>query len=300
MEIPNYLIELLKNEYGQEISGEIIQGYKEKRIETFRVNTLKSNREEIIKYLENNNIDYQNWSIDENVFLINNSKQIKESNLYKEGHIYFQSLSSMLPIYYLSIKENQDLLDMAASPGSKTSLIASKGNNKINITACEIDKIRMERLKYNMHLLGVENINYLNIDSTKLDDYFRFDNILLDAPCSGSGTLNVYDNSLNKFSLKLVKNSSILQKKLLAKAINILKKNETMIYSTCSILKEENEEVLKEILKNRNVELIKISLDDLNKIDDNLILLPTTIDGVLCVKPNQYYEGFFIAKLKKI
>ncbi len=294
MELSLELIEQLKLEYDINKVEEIIQGYNVKRYESFRINLLKANPTDILKILDDHQIDYIESSIYHYAYLTTSANLIRNLDIYKDGLIYFQSLSSMLPPLYLNLKDNSDLLDMAAAPGSKTSFI-SMLNPKINITACEIDKIRFERLKYNMDKLGVKNVNYLNQDATKLDDYFRFDEILLDAPCSGSGTINIFDNT-SKFSMKLVKNSAILQKKLLIKALTILKKNQEMIYSTCSILKEENEEVLSSVKKIINFEIIK--LDTSKFINDEL--LPSNIDGVITIKPNEKYEGFFIAKLKKL
>ena len=130
-------------------------------------------------------------------------------------------------------------------------------------------------------------------DAKRLDDFFSFDKILLDAPCSGSGTLNLFNQKdINSFSQELVKNSAKLQYELLKKALKILKPNHEMIYSTCSILPIENEDNVNKILKQYNCKIIPIQMD-------NLPLLPSKIEGTILVCPNEYYEGFFIAKIKK-
>ena len=133
-------------------------------------------------------------------------------------------------------------------------------------------------------------------DARKLDDFFSFDKILLDAPCSGSGTLNLNEPELEKvFTKELVERSIKTQKELLKKAVKILKTNGELIYSTCSILKEENEKVVEEILKYGNVEIVPIDKDSFKDIP----LLPVNIEGTICVCPNELYEGFFVAKLRK-
>ena len=148
--------------------------------------------------------------------------------------------------------------------------------------------------KYNIEKQSATSVYIMNVDSRKIDNFFSFDQILLDAPCSGSGTLNVNENNSN-FTEELIKKSVKSQKALLDKALKILKPNHEMVYSTCSILKEENEEVILDVLKRYNVKIIPIEIEK----NGDLPLLPTKIDGTLCLYPNELYEGFFIAKLKK-
>ena len=277
---------------------EILKGYKCKRYTTIRINTLKTLKEEVLKELDELGILYEQNELFCDALIIKNktSKEMLELELCKMGKIYLQSLSSQLPALLLNPKESCDILDMCASPGSKTTYLAQLVNNNSFITACEIDKIRMERLKSNVAKLGATCVNFLCTDSRRLDDFFRFDQILLDAPCSGSGTLSIYDKSMTKFSKALVYNSSKLQFELLKKALTILKPGSEMIYSTCSILDIENEEVLNKILKVSKCEIIPFDLD----IKKHLHLLPTKIDGTLCIKPDTYFEGFFVAKIRKL
>jgi len=179
---------------------------------------------------------------------------------------------------------------MAAAPGGKTTQIATLTNNKCMITACEKNKIRAERLKYNLQKQGVGCVNVMLEDARKLSDFFSFDKILLDAPCSGSGTASVFDASFNK---ELIDRSSKTQEELLRKALKILKVGGEMIYSTCSILAQENENVLKKVLQNSGAEILPV--EPVNGVP----VLPTSISGVLCVAPTDLYEGFFVAKIKK-
>ena len=174
--------------------------------------------------------------------------------------------------------------------------MAAITDNKAHITACEMNTIRAERLKYNIEKQGASSVYCMVKDARNIDDFFSFDQILLDAPCSGSGTLNINDDKLKKyFTEKLIQKSVKAQTALLRKAIKILKPGHEMVYSTCSILQEENENVVNEILKNGNIEIVQIE----NEFVKDLPLLPTKIDGTLCIMPNELFEGFFVAKLKK-
>lgn len=302
--IPEFLIEILEKQYGKEKTKTILQGYQTKRKTTFRVNTLKAKVEEVIGILEQNNIEYETveWSKEAFILKEASENEIRNLEIYKEGKIYLQSLSSMLPPIILQPKEEKDILDMAAAPGGKTTQIAAMTNNKANITACEMNKIRAERLKYNLEKQGAKAYVMVQ-DAKRIDDFFSFDQILLDAPCSGSGTLNLQNDEekiRKTFTMKLIQKSVQTQTALLKKAINLLKKGEEMVYSTCSILAEENEEILQNLLKRsekeNKIEIVPINLKGMEKLP----LLPTKIEGTLCILPNEQYEGFFVAKIRKI
>ena len=297
--IPEFLIEMLRKQYGEELSKKIIEGYQEERKVTLRVNTIKTNSSEIEKVLEENNIKYKKISWYSEGYIIENVREneIKNLDIYKNGEIYLQGLSSMLPPIILEPKENTDILDMTAAPGGKTTEIATLVGNKARITAIEMNKIRAQKLKYNVEKQGATCVYIMEQDARKLNDFFSFDNVLLDAPCSGSGTININDTNLEKtFTEQLIKKSKKSQNELLKKSIKVLKKGSEMVYSTCSVLQEENENIIENILKENKVEIVDI---DFKGIED-IPKLPTRIKGTLCVAPTKEYEGFFVAKLKKL
>jgi len=295
-----FLIESLTNQYGKEVTDNIIkEGYLTSRKTTFRINTSKTEKDEVKKVLDANHILYEEVLWYQDAFLLKeqDEKVLIDLPIYQNGEIYLQSLSSMIPPLIVSPKENESILDMTASPGSKTTQISNLSNGKALITAVEKNKIRAERLKHNINQQGAKRVNVMNEDARRLNDFFQFDKVLLDAPCSGSGTLNFNDEKVfTNFSQELVENSAKIQKQLLKKAIALTKLGGEIIYSTCSILKEENEKVIEEALKTNLVELVPISQD----FKDNFETLETSIEGTLCIKPTKNYEGFFIAKLKKI
>ena len=294
--IPDFLKEKLVNQYGLELTNQIIEGYKKERNTSIRINNLKTTKEDVLIILKENNINYQEINWYKNSLLLDAKEDIvKTLDIYNEGKIYLQSLSSQLPPLFLEPKENEQILDMTAAPGGKTTEIAALTNNGALITAVEKNKIRADRLKYNIEKQGAKKVSVLNVDSRRLDEFFMFDKILLDAPCSGSGTLS--KETINDFNEDLLTRSIKFQKELIEEAIKHLKVNGELIYSTCSILKEENEEILNYILKkNNNIEITPL---DLNNFKD-LPLLPSNINGTLCVMPTKEYEGFFVSKLKRI
>lgn len=293
-----FLEDMLEKQYGIEIAQKIIEGYLAKRKTTLRINTIKSNIEEIKQKLDAKKIEYEEvkWSKEAIIIKNEDEKAIQKMDIYTNGEIYMQSLSSMLPPIILEPKEGTDILDMAAAPGGKTTQIAALTNNKAHITACEKNKIREERLKYNIDKQGASCVFIMQKDARFIDDFFSFDQILLDAPCSGSGTLDFNDNNIEKyFSKQLIDRSSSVQKTLLSKAIKLLKPGHEMVYSTCSILSCENEDIVAHSIKNENVEIVPIHFEGM----EELPLLPTKIHGTLCVCPTDLYEGFFVAKIRK-
>lgn len=297
--IPEFLVDMLEKQYGEELTNTILDGYKKKRMTTLRVNTLKSNKNAVKQELEKANIKAKEVSWNENALMITNASEsdIQKLEIYQNGDIYLQSLSSMLPPIILAPKEGDNILDMAAAPGSKTTQIAAMTNNKAMITACEMNKIRGERLKYNLEKQGVTCGYVMITDARNLDNFFSFDKILLDAPCSGSGTIYEDDPTIEKnFTTHLVQKSAKTQLALLKKALKILKPGQEMVYSTCSILEVENEAILQSALKETKTEIVPIKLENIEEIP----LLPVKIPGTICVCPNELFEGFFIAKIKKL
>lgn len=297
--IPEFLYKKLTSQYGEEKTKEILDGYSKKRLVTLRVNTIKTTVQEIKNTLESENIEYKTveWSKEALIIENANENDIRKLNIYTNGEIYLQSLSSMIPPIMLEVQKNENILDMTAAPGGKTTQIAALSDNGALITACEKNKIRCDKLKYNIEKQGAGKVNVMNVDARKLDDFFSFDKILLDAPCSGSGTIYLNDGKLlNTFTEELLKRSIKTQIELLQKAIKLLKPGKELIYSTCSILKEENENNIQKILSRGNIELVPIELEKLEGIP----LLPVCIEGTVCVKPTELYEGFFVAKIRKI
>lgn len=295
---PEFLYKKILNEYEEKDINRIINGFSENKPTTFRVNTSKTNIDFVKDILDGADIKYREVEWNESALIIENvgEKEIKQLDIYKKGEIYLQSLSSMLPPIILDPKERENILDMAAAPGGKTTQMANLSNNMAMITACEKNRIRLDRLKYNLEKQGASRVTVMLKDARRLDNFFSFDKILLDAPCSGSGTLNLNSKDISKTITKeLVDRSIKVQKELIKKAVRILKVNGELIYSTCSILKEENEEIIEEILKLSNIEIVPID----KNIFKGVPMLPVDIDGTICVCPSNLYEGFFIAKLKK-
>ncbi len=289
MVMSQFLISKLKEEYGC-FFDRILAGFESKRVTTFRVNTVKATNEEVLSFLDERGIEYESVPWYDSAFIVRSNVDLRKLDIYDKGMIYIQSLSSMLPPIVLE-PGCEKILDMTAAPGGKTTEIYNLSGGLALITAVEKNRIRADRLKYNLEKQGASATVIVG-DATKLDEFFSFDKILLDAPCSGSGTLS----DVNSFNDYLLDSSVKVQECLLNKALSVLKKGHIMVYSTCSILKEENEFQLDKLIKAGRIEIVEIDTD----IFKDVLCLPTLIKGTVCVCPSALYEGFFIAKIRKI
>ena len=203
--VPAYLAQLLVSQYGEETAQRIAQGFEAQRAVALRVNRLKADAQTVRESLMEKGIETQtvSWSEDALIAPAVREDELEALAMYENGEIYLQSLSSMIPPVLLGAKPGENVLDMAAAPGGKTTQIAALTGNQAMITACEMNKIRADRLRYNVQRQGASRVTVMNIDSRNLDDLFSFDRILLDAPCSGSGTVQLNDpRSKGQFNQK--------------------------------------------------------------------------------------------------
>jgi len=295
--VPALLLDRLKAQYGPELADEIVAGFVRRPV-TLRVNTLKSTAEAVRAVLDRAGIGYESVTWYEDAFILRDVREEAVQALpeYEAGHMYLQSLSSMMPPLVVNPHKNESILDMAAAPGGKTTQMAALSGNTALITACEKNKIRAERLQFNLDRQGAKRVNVMCQDARQLNDLFKFDKVLLDAPCTGSGTILIAEGEAERrMDAGWVAKTASTQKAMLKKALTLLSAGHEMVYSTCSILQEENEDVLNAVLPGMNAEIVPIEHDFLAHAP----LLPTTIPGVVCVKPNELFEGFFVAKIRK-
>ncbi|MFH1585627.1 MAG: RsmB/NOP family class I SAM-dependent RNA methyltransferase [archaeon] len=170
------------------------------------------------------------------------------------GYYYIQELASMLPIIALNSKPGERILDLCSAPGSKTTQAAAEMENKGLIIANEVSLGRIKILASNLERCGVTNTIITRKEGAALckrlkKQGMQFDKILVDAPCSGEGTLRSSPKTYVMWNIKTIKNLPKIQKQLFASAIEILKPGGTLVYSTCTHAPEENEGVIDAILK---------------------------------------------------
>lgn len=301
--LPTFALELLEAQYGAAEAGRIVEGMAAERPVTLRANTLKASAGEVAYALDAAGIAHCGvpWSPEAFVLEGVRERAVWDLPIYEEGKVYLQSLSSMIPPVVLGAQPGEDVLDMTAAPGGKTTQICALTGGRAHVTACEMHHPRAEKLVHNLEKQGATGVNVMRVDARMLDDFFSFDRILLDAPCSGSGTAYLFDPRLaERLTPALVQKSQRAQRALLAKALKLLKPGQTMVYSTCSLFACENEEIVRGALRGGPYEVVPIEvLGGVPIAETGVPLLPSSLPGALCVRPTELYEGFFVCSIRK-
>ena len=302
--MPLEFIEEIYKNFSPRIADKILIGMAEKRLTTLRVNTIKFNMGDLLKILQEENIEYENVEWYNDALIIKNvdEKKIQNLDIYTNGYIYLQSLSSMIPPIILNPKKGEKILDLTAAPGSKTTQMAAMMENDGYILANELDKIRCERLKYNVNMQGAEIVEVINMPGENAGEKYsnEFDKGLLDVPCSGEGRFLVSDEKTYKnWSTKQVQDLVEIQKQLFESAVKALKVGGEMVYSTCTLNLKENEEIVNYAIKNLNVKVGEINIGIKDKAKGISKGYDSSLKNTIRVLPNKYQEGFFVAKLIK-
>lgn len=229
-------------------------------LKSIRINTIKITEKELIAKLSKEGVKLEKISFLDNGYYVKESRfSLGAAPEYLQGYYYIQEAASQLPVQVLNPAENDTVLDMAASPGGKTTQIAQHMKNKGRIVALEKEKHRINSLKNNIERVGAKNCIVYNLDALKVKDLgVEFDKILLDAPCSGNFLMD--KKWFDKKSVKGFLDRQNLQKNLLEAGVSVLKKGGILVYSTCSLEPEENEEVIDWALTNLPIKLEKLEL----------------------------------------
>ena len=224
-------------------------------------------------------------------------RDVGKWDLYLDGRIYVQGLSSMVPALALAPRPGDRVLDLAAAPGSKTTQMAAMMGNRGVILANEPNAVRAERLAYNARLQGCSIVEVHRGWGEKLGTEMpeSFDRVLVDAPCSGEGRFTAAEpGTWRSWSRRTVAESVRLQRRLLASGIRALKPGGTLVYSTCTVNAEENEAIVEGALGTQQVSVEPVP-----------IRVPGALSGVrgleaaVRIVPDRDHEGFFVCRMRK-
>ena len=274
---PIWIVKLFLNEFGLDETKKILAANNSEPPLCLRVNTLKISREE---FLEKFPAAEKSKLVDDGIILKNHGALDNFLPL-KKGLCQVQDESSMLIAHLLEPQENNFVIDCCAAPGGKSTHIAELMKNRGKILACDIYEHKIKKISENAKRLGIKIIEPILTDARKIGEKFfeKADRVLVDVPCSGLGVLRRKSDLRLKKNFDEIKKLPTLQLEILESAAKTLKRGGILIYSTCTILKAENENVVEKFLSaNKNFELVEKKL-----------FLPH-IDNT---------DGFFYAKILK-
>jgi len=284
---------------------------------TIRLNSLKGNVKETLRLLKSRGYELSKVTWAPNVYFVNNrdKSEISQIEEYRQGLFYIQDLSSILATLVLNPTRGENILDMCAAPGSKTTHMAEITKNRANILANEIEVGRTNSLRNVIEQFGANSVKITLSDGRdlgkKYPDYF--DKVLLDAPCSGEGRIYMRGpKPLRFWSIKKVKGSTILQRELIESAFRTLKTGGTLVYSTCTLEPEENEGIVTYLLKNhKNAKIEEIEIFNSKEfkgykryITQGIVRwsgneYDPSVRKSIRILPSSEMMGFYIAKIVK-
>nr|MBA4405104.1 tRNA methyltransferase [Nanoarchaeum sp.] len=270
---------------------------------SIRVNTLKVSVNELKERLETLKLKQIPWC-KEGFWVESERTDLGNLEEHGLGYYYVQEASSMVPVEILNPKPGDFILDMAAAPGSKTTQLAAKMKNKGYIIANDPDYLRLKPLTMNIQRCGIINVLMTIMDGKRFHG-FSFDKILLDAPCSGTGTISKSPRTIMEWNPYSIKRLAGMQKQLINVAFSNLKEGGEMTYSTCTLEPEEDEGIISYLLENNeNAKLEKIDLDIKSSpavMEFNGEKYNEEVKKCLRIWPqDNKTDGFFVAKIRKL
>lgn len=282
--MPEWIVKKFCDEYGEEETANICQNLNLRPNISVRINRLKGK------------VDLGEKGILEDFRTITGTKNITKTKEYIEGNITIQDEAAGLSSFVLAPKEGEIVLDACSAPGGKTTYLAELMHNKGKIVAWDIYEERLKQVEQNAKRLGIDIIQTEVHDATKLKEEYveKFDKILLDVPCLGLGVIRRKPDIKWNRQEEDIKEISDIQFNILKTCSKYLKKNGTLVYSTCSMLKEENDAIIEKFIKEEKFETVNIEEQIPNEFSK------ITTNNMVQFLPSQNHDGFFITMLKKI
>ncbi len=295
---PEWMVEKWVKDFGRDFTEELLKSNNETPPFTIRCNRLKISKQELLAKLSEENIECQEGTYNAEAIHIRGTSSIEDRASFKNGYYQVQDESSMLVAHVLDPKAGERVLDVCSAPGGKTTHIAELMGNQGEIVARDIHQHKLKLVEENCSRLGVsivktELYNAMILDEKSIE---RFDKVLLDVPCSGLGVLRRKPDLRWKKEQDNFGELAKLQSEMLELASKYVKSGGALIYSTCTINKTENIEVVKKFLSvSQQFQLESI----IGQIPENLVC-ESADKGYLELFPNTHgTDGFFIAKMRK-
>ncbi len=288
---PQWMCEYFIDLLGLEDAEKLLRNNNLPKPSWLRVNTLITNRENVAFFLREEEILVKfDEAFPDVLRIINEEKKpITLTNPYKEGLVFIQDKASCAVAHILDAKPKDFVIDLCAAPGMKTTHIAQTMKNKGLVLATDINCYRAKMIKTNMKRSGIKNVEILCTDGKilKLQPGKKADKILVDAPCSGSGTFQTHPEEKWRLTPNKIKKYTLLQKNLLSSAVDLVKVGGEIVFSTCSLFPEEGEEIVTKICEKYPVEVVEKEAGGGKAVKNGWRFYPPET------------KGFFISKMRK-
>ena len=290
-----WMIRMLIKQYGEAEAIRILEELNNTPGVTVRVNNIKADYEDVFEELESEGYEVEEGEVCPEAISITGGKGIEKNQAFIDGKITVQDESAMLIAPLLDIEDNLTVIDLCCAPGGKTTHIGELLNNTGKVLAFDLYPQKLELVRENAERLGITNIDLGEMDATKLNVNLigLADRVLIDVPCSGIGIIRKKPEIKWTKKRSEIKELVEIQRQIMDNAWEYLKKDGVMIYSTCTVNKEENQENITWFLnkhKDAKIEKIFVGREENLRYDDL---------GTLTIFPNQYMDGFFVTKIKK-
>lgn len=289
---PQWFCDKLEKQYGKEVARSILSA-KSTTLEHIRINSRMATESDVEFLLKKNKTDFKKSDVGGYIVKANDAVR----HMFDKGLVTFQSPSSILAVKALGVTDGAQILDICSAPGGKAVYMSELCPHG-KVVACDLYPHRVALIQKYKNRMHTPNVKAVQADACVLNDEWKntFDFVLCDAPCSCLGTFKKHpDVFLNKDE-SCISELATTQRQILENAAKYLKVGGAMVYSTCTLFKEENENVVHDFLE-KNVDFVLEHISGLEKIDGGKYL---DNKGMIQILPHDEYDGFFIAKIRRV
>lgn len=289
---PAWMVKRWLTRFGREELEKLLIANNEIPGLTLRINKLKIQPPEFLSLLDKQNVPYQGSSFIDYFIKVKSLSGISQLNIFQSGYFTIQDESAALPVLLLDPHPGEKVIDMCAAPGGKTTFIAESMQNQGEILSVDKYESKLNMIKTSCERLGIQNVKLLVSDATQLDSSLA-DKVLVDAPCSGLGTLRKKPDIKWKREAEDIPHLADQQMKLLENGARLVKPGGVLVYSTCTTEPEENDLLMKSFLAQHP----DFVADDASKFVNKSVV---SQDGFVETFPHRHHiDGSFCARLIK-
>lgn len=289
---PQWFCDKLEKQYGKEVARSILSA-KSTTLEHIRINSRMATESDVEFLLKKNKTDFKKSDVGGYIVKANDAVR----HMFDKGLVTFQSPSSILAVKALGVTDGAQILDICSAPGGKAVYMSELCPHG-KVVACDLYSHRVALIQKYKNRMHTPNVKAVQADACLLNEEWKdaFDFVLCDAPCSCLGTFKKHpDVFLNKDE-SCISELAATQRQILENAAKYLKVSGAMVYSTCTLFEEENENVVHDFLE-KNVDFVLEHISGLEKIDGGKYL---DNKGMIQILPHDEYDGFFIAKIRRV